>query len=131
MTIIAPIMMLRPSATGAKSFGTLVIKYTAISGDHEPKINPALYENPAALFRSIVGKRSEKNAGIGPDAVDMTKAYNITTIGVVTLFCKINVASGIETKIDVAQKTRIAFFLPIFCDNTPVKIMPSHDDVVA
>ncbi len=46
-------------------------------GDHEPKISPALYENPAALFRKAVGNLSEKNAGIGPDAVEMMNANAI------------------------------------------------------
>ena len=72
--MIAPIMMLSPSAMGAISFVTLDINDNAISGDHDPKIKPALYENPAALFLSVVGNLSEKNAGSGPDAVDITNA---------------------------------------------------------
>ena len=76
--IIAPIIILIPSATGIICFGTLDIRYSAINGDQEPKINPALYENPAALFRIGVGNLSEKYAGIGPDAVDMTNANTIT-----------------------------------------------------
>ena len=70
----APIMMFMPSAMDAISFGTLDINDNAISGDHDPKIKPALYEKPAALFRRMVGNLSEKNAGSGPDAVDITNA---------------------------------------------------------
>lgn len=76
--MIAPITMLIPSAMGIILIGTLDISCNAISGDHDPKIRPALYENPAALFRRTVGNLSEKNAGIGPDAVDITTAYVIT-----------------------------------------------------
>ena len=75
---MAPIMMLMPSATGTMLFAMFVIRYTAINGDHDPKIKPALYENPAALFLRFVGNRSEKNAGIGPDAVDIANAYAMT-----------------------------------------------------
>lgn len=75
--MIAPIITLIPSITGITWLGAPFIRCNAISGDHDPKINPALYENPAALFLIMVGNRSEKNAGIGPDAVDMITAYDI------------------------------------------------------
>ena len=75
--MIAPIITLIPSITGTSWLGALFIRCNAINGDHDPKINPALYENPAALFLIMVGNRSEKNAGIGPDAVDMITAYDI------------------------------------------------------
>ena len=78
MTMIAPIITLIPSITGISSIDALFIRYSAINGDHDPKINPALYENPAALFRRMVGNLSEKNAGIGPDAVDTITAYAAT-----------------------------------------------------
>ena len=77
MTMIAPIITLIPNITGISWFDVLFINCNAISGDHDPKIKPALYENPAALFLMMVGNRSEKNAGIGPDAVDIIAAYNI------------------------------------------------------
>ena len=46
-------------------------------------------------------------------------------------FCKIMLANGIDATIDAAQKIVIDFFLPIFCESQPVKIIPSHDDAVA
>lgn len=76
--IIEPIMILIPRATGISDFGTPDMRYNAIKGDQEPKISPALYENPAALFRICVGNRSEKYAGIGPDAEDTTNANTMT-----------------------------------------------------
>ncbi len=117
--IIAPIIILIPSATGISSFETLDMKYNAINGDHEPKINPALYENPAALFRICVGNLSEKHAEIGPDAVDITNAYTTTyniqhttyNIKPYALFSMI-LANGIETKIDAKTKISIDFFRP-------------------
>ena len=129
--IIAPIIILIPSATGIICFETLDIKYNAIKGDQEPKINPALYENPAALFRICVGNLSEKYAGIGPDAVDTTNAKTTTyNISPYTL-SKIALAKGIETSMDADTNISIDFFRPIFCDNQPVKIIPTQDDVVA
>lgn len=129
--IIAPIIILMPSATGIICFGTPDIRYNAINGDQEPKINPALYENPAALFRIWVGNLSEKYAGIGPDAVDMTNA-NTTTYNTspYTLF-KIALAKGIEINIEADAKISIDFFRPIFCDSQPVRIIPTQDDAVA
>lgn len=129
--IIAPIIIFTPSATGIICFETTDIKYNAIRGDQEPKINPALYENPAALFRICVGNRSEKYAGIGPDAVDMTNANTITyNANPYTLF-KITLANGIEISMDADTKISIDFFRPIFCDSQPVKIIPTQDDAVA
>jgi hypothetical protein len=78
ITMIAPIITLTPNITGISSFDALFIRYSEINGDQDPKIRPALYENPAALFRRIVGNLSEKNAGIGPDAVDIIAAYAAT-----------------------------------------------------
>jgi hypothetical protein len=97
--MIAPIMMFRPSASGTRSCGMSCIKLRDTIGDHEPKISPALYENPAALFRSSVGKLSEKRAGTGPDAVETTKAYGITNKIVKKLPVKIPNAVGIAITI--------------------------------
>ena len=131
ITIMAPITILIPSATGIICFGTYDIKDNAINGDQEPKSNPALYENPAALFRICVGNLSEKYAGIGPDAVDMTNA-NITTYTTNPYaFSNIALARGIETSMDADTKTSIDFFRPIFCDSQPVRIIPTQDDAVA
>jgi len=43
ITIIAPIIILIPNATGIICFGTYDIKDNAINGDQEPKSKPALY----------------------------------------------------------------------------------------
>ena len=128
---MAPIAMFAPNANGTISLDTLLISSNAINGDHDPTINPALYENPAALLRITVGNLSEKNAGTGPDAVETTNAKTITDSSNHWCFSKINPANGIETRTDAAQKIMIAFFLPIFCESHPVAIIPIHDDVVA
>jgi len=131
MRIIAPIIILIPSAIGIIGFETFDIKYNAINGDQEPKISPALYENPAELFRICVGNLSEKYAGIGPDAVDTTNANKMTNSINPNVFAKITFAKGIETKIETDTKINIDFFRPIFCDNQPVKIIPIQDEAVA
>ncbi len=90
------------------------MRLSAINGDHDPKISPALYEKPAALFLTCVGNLSEKNAGTGPDAVDTTKAN--TTMYMMTRFVlfKIASASGTDNTTDITTKTSTAFFLPVF-----------------
>ena len=51
---------------------TLDKRFMAISGDHEPIISPPLYANPEAVFLISVGNLSDRNAGIGPKAVEDT-----------------------------------------------------------
>jgi hypothetical protein len=62
-TATAPIMILNANKYGI-CCSSIENKSIAIIGAHAPIISPALYEKIDALFLILVGKRSDKNAGI-------------------------------------------------------------------
>ena len=68
--IIEPIMIFIASAYGINCECACESSCIAINGDHEPIIKPPLYAKPDALFLIIVGNLSDRNAGIGPNAVE-------------------------------------------------------------